>query len=72
MNPGQQYFLHNINFTGYVSPAPQPMMYKSAGINSVSSSNAASNISVGNKLKVTATVVLAAAPSADVTKIVHA
>lgn len=64
-NSDQHYYLHNINFVGNTVPQPQAnIMYKSAG-------NGASNVSVQNKLTVTATVILASAPSSDVTKIVH-
>lgn len=64
--PDQQYYIHNIDFVGKPIVQPQPMtaMYKTAG--------ASNNISVGNKLILTATVVIAAAPNADVVKIVHA
>lgn len=72
VNPDQHYYLHNVDFIGRIVPlsTPQPMMYKAAGIGAMASN--ASTISVGNKLIVTATVVLASAPSSDVTKIVHA
>jgi len=70
-NPDQHYYIHNIDFVGRVTPQPpQPMMYKVGGMNTLASN--AANISVGNKLSVSATVVLASAPSSDVTKIVHA
>ncbi|MBV8801957.1 MAG: hypothetical protein JO131_03135, partial [Gammaproteobacteria bacterium] len=71
-----KYYLHNINFNSDFSPQPQPMMYKAANFNgmsaigSVSGSVArVSNLVVGNKLKITANVVLAAAPNGDVMKL---
>lgn len=68
VNPEQHYYLHNVDFVGRVAPQPpQPMMYAAKSAN-----GGASNIAVGNKLIVTATVVLASAPSSDVAKIVHA
>lgn len=71
VNPEQHYYIHNIDFVGRVTPpTPQPMMYKVGGVGSMASN--AANISVGNKLFITATVVLASAPSPEVTKIVHA
>lgn len=72
VNPEQHYYIHNIDFVGRMAPPPppQPMMYKAGGIGAMASN--AATISVGNKLFVTATVVLASAPSSEVTKIVHA
>ena len=68
--PEQKYYVHNINFLGEFSPAPQPMLMKAAMVGSVANERVAS-LSVGDKLKLSATVVLAAAPNGDVTKIVH-
>ncbi len=67
MNPDQVFYIHSIDFLNTNVAPPQPMMFKAAGMNG----NAAS-VAVGNKLVVNATVVLASAPSAEVTKIVHA
>lgn len=70
VNPEQHYYIHTIDFVGRMTPPPQPMMYKAGGIGAMASN--AATISVGNKLFITATVVLASAPSPEVTKIVHA
>lgn len=73
--PEDKYYLHNINFNSDFSQQPQPMMYKAAtfgGMGSVAANvNVArvSNLVVGNKLKITANVILAAAPNADVMKL---
>ena len=66
--PDQKYYLHQINFLGDIVPTPMPqnkVMF--AGIGSANSSNFA----VGDKLRITATVVLAGAPNQDVVKVVH-
>jgi hypothetical protein len=61
--PDQHYFIHRIDFTSKSIPQPMNAMYmKSSGSN---------NISVGNKLVLTATAILAAAPNLEVSKIVH-
>lgn len=62
----QHYYVHNINFLGRVVPQPMNTMYAKV------SDAGGSSVTVGNKLVVTATVVLASAPTPDVTKIVHA
>lgn len=65
--PEQHYYLHSVDFIGrVVTPQPMNAMYAKMA------SPAGTSISVGNKLVITATVVLAAAPSLDVAKIVHA
>ena len=70
--PEDKYYLHNINFTNDFSQQPQPMMYKAAyGATGSAAANVmhVSNLVVGNKLKITANVVLAAAPNADVMRL---
>ncbi|MBV8802304.1 MAG: hypothetical protein JO131_04950, partial [Gammaproteobacteria bacterium] len=62
---------HNINFNSDLSQQPQPMyrtttMYTGASIASMGHVN---NLVVGNKLRITANVILAAAPNADVMKL---
>lgn len=65
--PDQKFYLHNINFLGMVSyPQPQNEMYMKTA-----AAPAKSNLSVGDKLRLSATVILAAAPNPDVAKIVH-
>jgi hypothetical protein len=67
--PDYKYYLHTVNFLGEVMPMAQPVaMYKT---NAMAASDArTSNLAVGDKLKVTATVVLATAPNADVVKMI--
>lgn len=66
--PDQKYYLHTINFIGEIVPVPQATtMY----MKTADASPRVSNLSVGDKLKITATVVLASAPNADVVKVVH-
>lgn len=65
--PESKYYLHNVNFLNEVIPQPMAM-YKVA--NGASEASRASNLAVGDKLKITATVVLAAAPNADVVNMV--
>lgn len=65
--PDQKFYLHNVNFLGLVA-YPQP---QNAMLMKVAASPAKSNLSVGDKLQLSATVVLAAAPNLDVSKIVH-
>jgi len=71
--PEDKYYLHTINFNSEILPQPQPMMYKAATFGSVegAATNASriNNLVVGNKLKIMANVVLAAAPNADVMKL---
>jgi len=66
--PEQKYYLHNIDFLGTMAPvAPQAntmMAMKVRGGN-------VGSISVGDKLQLTATLVIAAAPGPDVAKLVH-
>lgn len=67
--PGQNYFIHTIDFVGSsVSVAENGRMVPQAMYVKVGSG---SPITVGNKLSVMATVIVATAPSTDVTKIVH-
>jgi hypothetical protein len=72
--PEEKYYLHNINFNSDYSQ-PQPMMYKTTtyGMGSVAANvngnMRVNNLVVGNKLKIIAKVVLAAAPNADVMKL---
>jgi hypothetical protein len=67
--PEQKYYLHQISFMGGVMMRPMPqnvmMMNKTGG----DAGNA--NFAVGDKLRISAQVVLAAAPNPDVTKVVH-
>ncbi len=66
--PDQKFYLHQINFMGELTPGPMPQVMAkfSNGIGAASN-----NLSVGDKMRITATIVLAAAPSADVVKVVH-
>lgn len=70
--PDQKYYLHNINFIGLVTPMPQNAAYMSmAAASPMPMMKSAANIAVGNKLTISATVVIAAAPNQDVAKLVH-
>lgn len=73
--PDQKYYLHNINFLGQVMPMPQNGIYIREGMTTMASPSpmmkSAANIAVGNKLSITATVIIATAPTVDVIKIVH-
>lgn len=67
--PDQKFYLHNISFLGDIVPMAQPVMYMKA--NGGSANERATPLSVGDKLKISATIVLASAPGDDVNKIVH-
>jgi hypothetical protein len=65
--PDQKFYIHNINFYGdLVQPQPKAMLMAVAGAESNSR-----QLSVGDKLKISATVIFASAPNADVVKMVH-
>ncbi len=67
--PDQKYYLHEMNFLGMMMP-PQPMNLM-ARSKMMMAGDANANLSVGDKLKMTAIAVLAAAPNPDVIKLVH-
>lgn len=69
--PDQRYYIHRIDFINRSNPQPMNAMYMKAAMTSAAS-NISSSVSVGNKLVLAAIVVLAAAPTSDVAKIVHA
>jgi len=67
--PDQKFYLHNVNFLGSeVAPSPLPQnamaMVSAAG-------TSRSNIAVGNKLRISATVIFASESNANVTNMVH-
>lgn len=65
--PDQKFYVHNVNFLNEVMPSPQAnTMYMKAAV-----SGGAAPLSVGDKLKLSATVVLASAPNGEVAKLVH-
>jgi hypothetical protein len=69
--PEDKYYLHNVNFLGEI--VPQPMAAYKVNNTMVMAAGApqrVSNLSVGDKLKVTANIVLATAPNADVMKLI--
>jgi len=73
--PQDTYYLHTVNFTDEVMPVAQSMVMDKA--NSMRTASAAaremptsSSLAVGDKLKITATVVLATAPNANVLKMI--
>ena len=76
--PDQKYYIHSVNFQNIVQPMPMAMpmaqnamfMRGSVASNIASTANA-NNIAVGNKLNLSASVVIASAPSSDVIKMVH-
>lgn len=63
----QKFYLHNINFGGIV---PMPMAENTMYMRGMAAAPAASakNIAVGNKLNMSASIVIASAPNEDVTK----
>lgn len=66
MYPEQKYYVHSVNFLSEMNPSPPTaMLYKAAPAARDTA------IAVGDKLRISATVILASAPNADVTKIVH-
>lgn len=69
--PDQKYYLHSANFIGNAIPVPmaENAMYMRVG--AVASAPVKTNLAVGNKLNVSASVVIASAPNPDVAKIVH-
>lgn len=73
--PDQKYYLHSIDFIGQLMPMPvaMPMAMRSEMLMKAAGNNASStsSMAVGDKLKISATVVLSSAPSADVVKLVH-
>lgn len=69
MYPDQKYYIHQINFVSDVVPAP--MMQ--AKMNAISMASTGSNaaLDVGDKLRISAVVIVSAAPNADVVKLMH-
>lgn len=68
--PDQKFYVHQINFIGELTvqaPMPQNTMMMAAKINNANGGNFA----VGDKLRISAIVVLSAAPNPDVVKMVH-
>jgi len=68
--PEQKYYLHQINFLAEIMPGPLPqnVMLVQTKIRAASA-NAA--LEVGDKLRISAVVVLSAAPNPDVVKMIH-
>ncbi len=67
--PDQKYYVHNVDFVGLLEPIPQPILPQNAFVQMRVVGAAASPLAVGDKLELSATVVLAAAPAADHTLI---
>lgn len=67
--PDQKYYIHQINFISDVVPGPMMQAKFSNGIGASASSSAP--LDVGDKLRLSAVVILSAAPSQDVVKLVH-
>jgi predicted secreted protein len=68
--PESKYYLHNVNFLGEVMPQPMAMYKTNTLVASAADVRSTSNLAVGDKLKMTATVVLATAPNAEVIKMI--
>lgn len=69
MYPEQKYYMHDVNFLAALTPVPiaQNAMIMKMGGDAAGSSA----LAVGDKLRIVAAVVLAAAPDATVVKLVH-
>ncbi len=63
----QKFYIHQINFVSDVVPGPM-MQAKYAG---VAASNSVAALEVGDKLRISAIVILSAAPNSDVVKLMH-
>jgi hypothetical protein len=68
--PEDKYYLHNVNFLGEVMPQPMAMYKTNTMMASAADARSTNNLVVGDKLKITANVVLATAPNADVIKMI--
>jgi hypothetical protein len=67
--PDNKYYLHNVSFLGEVMPQPMAM-YKANTMAAAAVERNTNQLIVGDKLKITASVVLATAPNADVIKMI--
>lgn len=68
--PDQKYYIHQISFVGDITP-PAPMQARMGNNISAMSVGASAPLDVGDKLRVSAVVMLSAAPNSDVVKLVH-
>lgn len=70
--PDQKYYVHDINFIEGIIMAPGPIMPMNAmAMRSNMQSDNAPKLSVGNKLSINATVVLASIPDQVLAKLAH-
>lgn len=69
--PDQKYYLHDVNFINVAAPYPVANALYMKAANEVSAPAGASPLAVGNKLNVSATIVLAANPNADLAKLLQ-
>jgi len=70
--PDQKYYIHQINFVSDIAlPQSAPMQARMDNSMSAKAFSASAPLDVGDKLKVSAVVMLSAAPNSDVVKLVH-
>lgn len=66
--PDQKYYVHDVNFLNEIMPMSMP---RAENMMLAAKVSRAEPMMVGDKVRLTATIVLAAAPNADVVKVVH-
>lgn len=69
LSSDQKYYIHAINFISELSPVPMPQNVSYAAAKSMP--RVSEPLAVGDKLKLSATVILAAAPNVEVIKMLH-
>jgi hypothetical protein len=70
--PDQKYYLHSVNFQGLMVPMAMATAQNAMYLRETNGAPPAkTNVSVNNKINLSAMVVIAAAPSQDVIKMVH-
>lgn len=67
--PDQKFYVHNINFYGDMITQPQQPRAMLMAVSGAEANNRP--LTVGDKLKISAVVIFASAPNADVVKMVH-
>ncbi len=66
--PEQKYYIHQINFVSEMMPGPMQAKFAAMG---VAGNNGGAPLDVGDKLRISALVILASAPNAEVIKLMH-
>jgi hypothetical protein len=69
--PDQKYFVHDVNFINTLTPMPMPPQANMMAMRVASAGVEGGNLAVGDKLVVSATIVVASMPDQSLTKLFH-